>query len=32
LDHVVERGEGFLVVEKDSPAAARIAEETFPRR
>jgi hypothetical protein len=28
---VFERGEGFLIVEKDSAAAARIAEETFPR-
>jgi hypothetical protein len=32
LEHVVERGEGFLVVEKDIPAAERVAELTDPRR
>lgn len=32
LEHVVERGDGFVVVEKDIPAAERVAELTDPRR
>jgi hypothetical protein len=31
LEHVVERGDGFLIVEKDDPVAGRIAEQTTPR-
>ncbi len=30
LEHVVEQGDGFLIVKKDTPATARIAEQTSP--
>ena len=31
LEAVVEEGAGFLIVSKETPAAARIAEESDPR-
>jgi hypothetical protein len=31
LEQVVERGDGFLIVEKDDPVAGGIAEQTTPR-
>jgi hypothetical protein len=31
VEHVVERGDGFSIVRKDTPAAARLAEKTDPR-
>jgi hypothetical protein len=31
VEHVVERGDGFVIVRKDSPTAARVAERTDPR-
>jgi len=31
LEYVVERGDGFLIVEKDDPVAGRVAERTTPR-
>jgi hypothetical protein len=31
LDRVVEQREGFVIVRKDTPTAARIAEQTDPR-
>jgi hypothetical protein len=31
LDLVVERGDGFVIVRKDTPTSARIAEQTDPR-
>jgi hypothetical protein len=31
LEHVVEQGDGFLIVKKDNPTATRIAKQTDPR-
>ena len=31
IEEVVERLEGFLIVEKDDPAAAHVADQTDPR-
>ena len=31
LEHVVERGDGFLIIKKNTPATTRIAEQTDPR-
>jgi hypothetical protein len=31
LDQLVEQGDGFVIVRKDTPASARIAERTDPR-
>jgi hypothetical protein len=31
VEHVVEQGDGFSIVRKDTPAAARLAEKTDPR-
>jgi hypothetical protein len=32
IERVVEEGHGFLIVSKDDPVVARIAEQTDPRR
>jgi hypothetical protein len=31
LEQVVEQGDGFVIVRKDTPTSARIAEQTDPR-
>jgi hypothetical protein len=31
VEHVIEQGDGFLIVKKDNPTSAQIAEETDPR-